>query len=385
MRTLLSQHAMELKQGGIRAFFDKAAHLEDVVSLGIGEPDFGTPRELIEESYQRMLKGATHYTQNAGAIETRTAVAKFLKTYGVTRDPETEIIMTCGGMGALSLAFLCLLDPGDEVLIQDPQWLNYRAQVIFCGGVPVPVSVYEEDEFRLNVAKLEKHVTDRTKVLIINSPNNPTGAVLSREDLEAIAAFAKRYDILVISDEVYSGLVYDGKKHLSIAALPNMAERTLVISSFSKMFAMTGWRLGYAAGNKEIIHKMILLQENLSACAPAPAQAVAKLAFDTMCGIEEMRTVYCERRNLMVDGLNGMKHISCLKPKGAFYLFVNIKKSGMSSADFADKLLAKQRVVTIPGTAFGANGEGFLRMSYANSSENLEKALERINRFVKTI
>lgn len=385
MKTLLNQHALELRQGGIRAFFDKAAHLEDVVSLGIGEPDFATPRELIDESYRRMLAGATHYTQNAGAIETRTAVAEFLRTYGIERDPETEIIMTCGGMGALSLAFLCLLNPGDEVLIQDPQWLNYRAQVIFCGGVPVPVPVFEEDEFRLNVDKLEQFVTDRTKVLIINSPNNPTGAMLNGEDLKAISAFAKRHDIFVISDEVYSGLVYDGREHLSIGALPEMGERTLVINSFSKLFAMTGWRLGFAAGNREMIYKMTLLQENLSACAPAPAQAVAKLALETMCGTEKMREVYHARRDIMVDGLNGVKHVSCIRPKGAFYLFANIKETGLSSVEFADRLLAEQRVVAIPGTAFGEHGEGYLRISYANSNENLYKALERINRFAETI
>lgn len=381
----MNARASELRQGAIRSFFDKAAGVEDVISLGIGEPDFPTPRALIDESYRRMLAGDTHYTQNAGLLEARRAAAVFLARYGVEASPETEIIMTPGGMGALSLALLCLLDDNDEVLIQDPQWLNYRAQVQFCGATAVPVPVFEEDGFRLKAETLERYVTNRTKILMINSPNNPTGAVLDADNLAAIAKFAIAHDLFVISDEVYSGLLYDGEVHRSIASVPSMRERTLVVNSFSKLFAMTGWRLGFASGNAEIIRRMVLLQENLSACAPSPAQAVAQFALSSMCGTEEMREIYRERRDFIVDGLNSIRHIRCQKPRGSFYVFPNIKDTGLCSEAFADALLERAKVVTIAGTAFGEQGEGYLRVSYANSKENIARALERIDRFTAAL
>lgn len=385
LENLLNDRAKELKQGGIRAFFDKGIGIEDLVNLGIGEPDFHTPRPIVDEAYKHLLNGKTHYSANAGDIGTREAVAGFLTRYGLSYDPKTEIIMTPGGMGALSLALLCLLAPGDEVLIQDPQWLNYNSQVKFCGGTPVPVPVYEEDAFALKVEELEKAVTAKTKILMVNSPNNPTGAVIPKEQLQAIADFAVKHDLLVISDEVYSELLYDGNTHCSIASFPGMKERTLVINSFSKPFAMTGWRLGYTAGPQVIIKKMTVLQENVSACASMPAQAVAKFTLETLTGLAEMKEQYEKRRILMWEGLNQIDGISCIKPVGAFYLFPNISSFGLSSEEFALRLMQEGKVTTIPGSAFGAHGEGYLRVSYANTVENLEKALERIAAFVKKL
>ncbi|MFA5585175.1 MAG: pyridoxal phosphate-dependent aminotransferase [Saccharofermentanales bacterium] len=377
----LAQRALNLRQGGIRAFFDKAKAYSNLINLGIGEPDFDTPRPIIDAATQAMLEGATHYTANAGDLYIRRQVADFLRGYHVEVDPETEIIMTCGGMGALSLFLLCVLEAGDEVLICDPQWLNYRAQVLFAGGTPVPVPVYEADDFVLQNQAIEKALTSRTKVLMINSPNNPTGAVYSEQDLRRIADLAIRHDLLVLSDEVYSEFLYDGMKHVSIASLEGMRERTVVVNSFSKAFAMTGWRLGYAAGPAPIIRRMILLQENLVACAPSPSQAAGAFALEHRSGVEAMHAIYEKRRSLILEGLNSIDGIHCALPRGAFYVFPSIRSFGLPSQDFAEKMLEEVQVAAIPGSAFGAGGEGYLRVSYANSEENLQEALERIRRF----
>lgn len=380
MRDFISRQAKDLQQGGIRAFFDKASQYSDVINLGIGEPDLDTPRPVMDAAYQAMLAGHTHYTANAGDMEVRQQVAAYLAEFGVTVDPVKEVIMTIGGMGAVSQCLLCTIDPGDEVLIQDPQWLNYYSQVKFAGGVPVAVPVYQENGFSLQAEEIEKRITPRTKILMINSPNNPTGAVMSQKELEAVAEVAMRHDLLVISDEVYCELLYDGEQHRSIAAIPGMKERTVVVNSFSKSFSMTGWRVGFAAGAPEVIAKMTVLQENLAACAPAFGQWAAKYALETKCQLGEMRELYQRRRDLIVNGLNDIKGIHCEKPRGAFYAFPDIRGLGLTSQQAAEKLLEEVQVVAIPGAAFGEHGEGFLRMAYANSEENIKEALRRIRK-----
>lgn len=380
MRDFISQQAKGLQQGGIRAFFDKASQYSDVINLGIGEPDLDTPRPVMDAAYEAMLAGHTHYTANAGDMEVRQQIAAYLSEFDVTVDPAKEVIMTIGGMGAVSQCLLCTIDPGDEVLIQDPQWLNYYSQVKFAGGVPVAVPVYQENGFSLQAEEIEKHITPRTKILMINSPNNPTGAVMSQKDLEAVAEVAMRHDLLVISDEVYCELLYDGEHHRSIASIPGMKERTVIVNSFSKSFSMTGWRVGFAAGAPEVIARMTVLQENLAACAPAFGQWAAKYALETKCQLGEMRELYQRRRDLIVDGLNDIKGIHCEKPRGAFYAFPDIRGLGLTSQQAAEKLLEEVQVVAIPGSAFGEHGEGFLRMAYANSEENIKEALRRIRK-----
>lgn len=382
MRNFLTQHAAELHQGGIRMFFDAARQYKNVINLGIGEPDFDTPDEIIQESCRCMELGATHYTANAGDLSVRRAVELYLKKYDVYYDAETQIIMTCGGMGAVSMSLLCTVSAGDEVLVPDPAWLNYISQINFIGATAVPVPTYEEDAFALTPENIERLITPRSKVLIINCPCNPTGATMTKMQLEAIAEIAQKHDLLVISDEVYCELLYDDQKHISIASLPNMRERTIVINSFSKSFAMTGWRLGFAAGPEAIISKMIVLQENLISCAPAPSQAAGKFALETMCGLEEMRKTYEVRRNLMVDSINRIEGLSCLNPSGAFYVFANIKETGMRSYEFAMGLLQEEQVVAVPGSAFGQCGEGYIRLAYANSYENIEAAMTKLNAYV---
>ncbi len=385
MEQFITANAARLKQGGIRAFFDKAKGIEGLVNLGIGEPDFNTPIPVIEAANAAMLQGKTHYTANAGDIGLRQEIAKYLARYNVQANPESEIIVTCGAMGALALAVMCTVNEGDEVLLADPHWLNYSSQVRFSNGVPVPVPTTEENGFSIKAADIEKAVTPRSKIILLTTPSNPTGAVLSGEELKDIADVAIRHDLLVFSDEVYCELLYDGATHQSIASLPGMKERTVVFNSFSKSFAMTGWRLGFAAAPRELVWRMTMLQENVMACAPSVAQAAGTFALRTMCGVEEMRAVYEARRNLMVDGLNAIKGVTCVKPKGSFYLFPSIKALGKSSAELADDLLAKAAVAAIPGSAFGRLGEGYLRVSYANSEENLKMALDRMEKFVNSL
>ena len=381
MEQMLNSQAKRLQQGAIRAMFEKAAAYSNTINLGIGEPDMATPEVIVSAGCEALKSGHTHYTPNAGIPELRREVAESLKKEGIHRNPDSEILITSGGMGALSLALMVLLEQGDEVLIQDPQWLNYYAQVTFFGGVPIPVPVEEINDFRITAKAIEQSVTPRTKVLMLNSPNNPTGAVLDREDLEAIAKVAVKHNLIVLSDEVYSTLVYDEARHISIATLEGMQERTVVINSFSKAFAMTGWRVGYAAGNRHIIDKMIRLQENLVACVNSAAQYAAITALQHPELAEEMQKGYREKRDLVVDGLNRIKGLSCIRPRGSFYVFANIQEVGMDEITFANELLEKQQVVLIPGSAFGDKGKGYVRISYANSVENLTDALARIDRY----
>lgn len=383
MRDFLNTRAHDLKQGGIRQFFDKAKNYTDVINLGIGEPDFVTPRPIIDAAYDALLAGHTRYTSNAGDITVRTQVSTYLAGYDIQADPATEILMTCGGMEAIALTLLCTVSAGDEVLIQDPQWVNYKAQIEFAGGTPVPIPVYERNAFSIKAADIEKHITPKAKILILNSPNNPTGAVLSDADLIEIAALAEKHDLLVISDEVYCELLYDGFKHRSIASVASMKNRTVVVNSFSKTFAMTGWRLGFAAAPAPIINKMVVLQENMVSCAPAPSQFAGKFALEAFCGVREMREQYAKRRDLIVAGLNMIPGITCAKPSGSFYVFPNISGLHMTSEKFANALLENAGVVCVPGSAFGKHGEGYLRLAYANSETNIACAIDRISAYVK--
>lgn len=385
MNTFLNNKAMELQQGAIRAMFDRARNFPGSINLGIGEPDLDTPKEIVDAGCNALRQGKTHYTANAGITELRNSISGYEAEQGLEVDPEKEIIITTGGMGALSLALMVTTSPGDEVLIQDPQWLNYFSQVKFFGGVPVPVPVWEDKGFRLNAEDIEKRITAKSKILMINSPNNPTGAVLEEEDIEAIAAVAKKYNLLIISDEVYSTLLYDGLKHKSIISLPDMKERTIAVNSFSKSFAMTGWRVGYAIGREEIIDKMIRLQENIVACVAEASQYAALRALSLRNQAESMTEIYRQRRDLIVKGLNNIEGITCIKPKGSFYVFPNITGLGKDSKTIANELLEKAGVITVPGSAFGQQGEGYLRISYANSMENLELALERIEKYARLL
>jgi len=381
MNNFLSSRAQNLRQGEIRSLFNRSKSYKNVISLGIGEPDFVTPSTIINAAYQGLLNGNTHYTANEGQPSTRIAISTYLEKKGLFYDPVDEIIVTMGGMGALSTALMTILDPGDEVLIQDPQWLNYRSQVQFFRGIPVPVPVYEQDSFSLKADAIEKRITKKTKVLMINSPNNPTGAVIHPEDLTGIADLSIKHDLLVISDEVYSELVYDNSKHISIASLPGMKERTIMVNSLSKSFAMTGWRIGFAAGPTEIINKMTVLQENLVACAPTVSQEGLIYAVAHPEEIELMRKEYEARRDMMTELINHIPGLSCVIPRGAFYIFVNISGLHINSRDFSEKLLRDFQVVVIPGSAFGEKGEGFVRLSYATNQQLLKEAAERIHKF----
>ena len=383
MRNFLNERAMELQQGAIRAMFDRARFFPGAINMGIGEPDFDTPSEIIEEGCIALRSGKTHYTANEGIIALRSKISKYLDAYNIDVDPENEIIVTTGGMGGLALGLMVTISPGDEVLVQDPQWLNYLSQIKYFGGVAVPVPTYEENQFRITAKDIKKKITDRTKIIILNFPNNPTGAVLEYDDLKEIAEVVIEHDLLVISDEVYSTLLYDGARHYSIASLPGMKERTLVVNSFSKSFAMTGWRVGFATGNRQIIEKMTKLQENLVACVSEVSQYAAIKALSLMDRANEMTEIYKVRRDIVIAGLNDINGISCYKPKGAFYAFPNIKSLGKDSFSVANELLEKAGVITIPGSAFGSCGEGYLRLSYANSQENLKEAMKRIKLYIE--
>ena len=385
--TFLTEKALAFQHGAIREMFDYANRcFPNAINLGIGEPDMTTPAEVIEAAYAAMRAGYTHYTANKGILPLREKVAARIcqQNPAVSMTPD-NILITMGGMGALSEGLLVSLNPGDEVLVQDPEFLNYYGQVRLCDAVPVPVPLYEKDGVEIDPAEIEKRISPKTKVLMLNSPHNPTGAVISRKTTEQIAKLAVKHNLLVMSDEVYNPILYDGVEHYSIINEPGMQERTIIVNSFSKSFAMTGWRIGYAAGPADMIDKMTILQENLSSCVSSIAQYGALAAMDYPERSEEMREIYRRRRDILIDGLNSIPGISCVKPKGAFYAFPNISALGKSSVDLANDLLEKCEVVTVPGSAFGEAGEGYIRISYANSEENIRTALERIRKYVENL
>ncbi|SDW12466.1 aminotransferase [Lachnospiraceae bacterium KHCPX20] len=367
---------------GIRKFFDIVAEMKDAISLGVGEPDFDTPWRVRDEAIYSLEQGRTFYTSNSGLLELKEAIAGYLdRKYDLHYHPKDEIMVTVGGSEAIDLAFRAMLEPGDEVLIPQPSYVSYVPCAVLAGGVPVTIDLKEENEFRLTAQELEEHITDKTKILVLPFPNNPTGAIMEKEDLDAIVDVILRHDIYVMTDEIYSELTY-GTEHVSIASLPGMKERTVYINGFSKAFAMTGWRLGYACAPKEILEQMLKIHQFAIMCAPTTSQYAGVEAVKH-CDKEvaAMREEYDGRRRYLLERLRGMG-LTCFEPYGAFYMFPSIKEFGMTSEEFATRLLESKKVAIVPGTAFGACGEGFLRISYAYSLESLKVALDRIEEFV---
>ncbi|RLF16252.1 MAG: pyridoxal phosphate-dependent aminotransferase [Thermoprotei archaeon] len=383
----LSERALTIKSSGIRRLFDLAQRTPGIISLGIGEPDQDTPPHVKEAAKRALDEGYTHYTPNAGFPDLREALAeKLRRDNNIDVTPDEVIVTGGGGTGALMLSLMCLVNPGDEVLIPDPGFVVYEAAVLMAGGKPVYVPLREEDDFRMLPEEVERRITPRTKCIIINTPSNPTGGVLEEEDLKGIAELAIRHDLFVVSDEVYEKLVYDGHRHVSMASLPGMKERTVTVNSFSKTYAMTGWRIGYAAGPKELIDQMVKLQQFTMVHAPAVSQRAALAALKGPQNfVEEMVKEYDRRRRFIVDKLNSIEGLSCIKPKGAFYAFLNIKGLGLSSEEAAMKLLERAKVVTVPGVAFGPSGEGYLRISYSRPIDQLEEACNRIEVAIKSL
>ncbi len=386
MRNPLSSTIVKIKPSGIRKFFDIASEMDDVISLGVGEPDFDTPWHIRDEGIYSLEKGKTSYTSNAGLKELKEEIAKFLdRHYELKYDPTKEIIVTVGGSEAIDIAMRAMLDPGDEVLIPQPSYVSYEPCCVLANGTPVIIELKAENEFRLTAEELEAAITPKTKLLVLPFPNNPTGAIMERKDLEAIAKVIEKYDLYVLSDEIYSELTYAEESHVSIASLPGMWERTILINGFSKSHSMTGWRLGYACGPEVILRQMLKIHQFAIMCAPTTSQYAAVEAMRH--GDEDvarMRDEYNVRRKYLIKRFREMG-IDCFEALGAFYVFPCIKQFGMSSDEFATKLLKQKKVCVVPGTAFGDSGEGFLRISYAYSLENLKAALDRMEEFVKEL
>lgn len=379
----LAGRVVGLKPSGIRKFFDIVATMKDVISLGIGEPDFTTPETILQAGIRSLQAGETHYTSNAGMLELRTAVSAHLAShYGVEYRPADEIIATVGVSEALYLALTAVLNPGDEVIIPTPCFVSYQAEVILAGGVPVELPSRVEDNFQVNLEQLAAAITPRTKAILIGYPNNPTGAVASREVLLEVARLAELHDLVVISDEIYDRLVY-GVPHVCFATLPGMRDRTVTLGGFSKDYAMTGWRIGYAAGPAGIIKGLVRIHQYTIMSAPTTAQMAAIAALESgEADVQAMRSEYDRRRKLIVGGLNDLG-LKCFEPHGAFYAFPHIGASGMDDETFAQKLLEEERVAVVPGSSFGAGGEGFVRCSYATAYEKIEEALRRMERFMR--
>jgi aminotransferase len=385
MKSPVSRQIQEIKPSGIRKFFDIVNTMDDAISLGVGEPDFDTPWRVRDEAIYSLEQGRTFYTSNAGLMELKVAVSEYLdRKYDLHYDPKTEMMMTVGGSEAIDIGLRAMLDPGDEVIIPEPSYVSYVPCTVLAGGVPVIINLKESDEFRLTAQELEDAITEKTKVLILPYPNNPTGAIMEREDLEAIAEVIRRHDIYVMTDEIYSELTYQ-MDHVSIASLPGMKERTVYINGFSKAFAMTGWRLGYACAPETILKQMLKIHQFAIMCAPTTSQ-YAGIEAVRHCDreVEDMKMQYNERRVYVLRRLRGMG-LSCFEPYGAFYVFPSIKSTGMTSDEFATTLLKTEKVAVVPGTAFGDCGEGFIRISYAYSMENLKVALDRIEKFLKKL
>ena len=381
MKDLLSKQAVALKPSGIRKFFDIVSEMEDALSLGVGEPDFDTPWHIRDEGIYSLEKGRTFYTSNSGLKELREEISAYMKRkQGVTYDPMKELLITVGGSEAIDIGLRAVVNPGDEVLIPQPSFVSYEPCAIMAGGVPVIIELKAENEFRLTAQELEDAITDKTKILILPFPNNPTGAILERENLEEIAAVIRKHDILVMSDEIYSELTYK-EKHVSIIEMEGMRDRTILINGFSKAYAMTGWRLGYACGPENIIEQMTKLHQFAIMCAPTTSQYAAVEALKNGDDdVKEMCTAYNQRRRYLMHAFKEMG-LSCFEPFGAFYVFPCIKEFGMTSEEFAERFLKEEKVAVVPGTAFGDCGEGFLRISYAYSLENLKVAIGRLADF----
>ncbi|MGD6962369.1 aminotransferase [Fictibacillus phosphorivorans] len=381
----LSNTVQSIQPSGIRRFFDLASSMENVISLGVGEPDFVTPWNVIEASYHSLEQGYTAYTANAGLFELRKEISRYMKRrFGVMYSAEEEIVVTVGASQAIDIALRAVLNPGEEVIVVEPSFVSYAPTVTLAGGVPVPVNTYSEDDFKLQPEQIEAAITDKTKVLMLCSPNNPTGTVLSKSDLERIAEVVEKHDLLVISDEIYAELTYD-EPYTSFPAVNKMRDRTILISGFSKAFAMTGWRLGFACGPKAILQAMLKIHQYTMMCAPTMAQHAALEALvNGQRDVVKMKESYRQRRSLVIHALEEMG-LSCHVPGGAFYVFPSIEKTGLSSEEFAEKLLMKEQVAVVPGSVFGESGEGHVRCSYATSVQKLEEAMRRIDRFLQTL
>jgi len=382
-RNLISQRVRSISPSGIRRFFDLLASMEGVISLGVGEPDFVTPWHIRETGIYSLEQGVTHYTSNYGLLELREELASHIRRrYGLDYDPHRELLITVGVSEGVDLALRAILDPGDEVIVHDPSYVSYVPCTILAGGVPVPIATSFENDFKVSTEDIERRITPRTKAILLGYPNNPTGAVMEKEELVKIAGVAKRHNLLVISDEVYDRLVY-GVEHTCFASLSGMKEHTILLGGFSKSYAMTGWRIGYVAASEEIIEAMMKIHQYTIMCAPTMAQMAALEALRTGDDqVEEMVAEYDQRRRIMVKGLNDIG-LTCFEPKGAFYAFPSVKSTGLSSDDFAEKLLLEAKVAVIPGSTFGQCGEGHIRCCYATSLPEIEEALERMEKFVR--
>ena len=386
MRNPLAEHVVNIKPSGIRKFFDIASEMKDAISLGVGEPDFDTPWHIRDEGIYSLEKGRTFYTSNAGLKELREEIANYIyRKQGIRYEhPMKEILVTVGGSEAIDIGFRAMINPGDEVLIPQPSFVSYEPCAVMAGATPVIITLKAANEFRLTPQELEDAITEKTKILVLPFPNNPTGAIMERKDLEEIAKVIIKHDIYVMSDEIYAELSYK-EKHVSIAQIPGMKERTILINGFSKAFAMTGWRLGYACGPEPIIEQMIKIHQFAIMCAPTTSQYAAIEALKNGDeDVAEMCTAYNQRRRFLVHCFKEMG-LECFEPYGAFYIFPCIREFGMSSDDFAMKFLEEERVAVVPGNAFGDCGEGYLRISYASSLENLRIAMTKLARFVEKL
>ena len=385
MRDPLSKKITGIEPSGIRKFFDLVSSMPDAISLGVGEPDFDTPWRIREEGIYSLERGRTFYTSNAGLKELKVEIGKYLqRKINVSYNPDNEIIVTVGGSEGIDIALRAMLDPGDEVLIPQPSYVSYLPCTVLANGVPVTIPLKQENEFRLTAEELEAAVTPKSKILVLPFPNNPTGAIMTKEDLEPIAEVVKKHDLYVLSDEIYSELTYKSE-HVSIASLPGMRDRTLVINGFSKGFAMTGWRLGYICAQKKIAEQMLKIHQFAIMCAPTNSQYAAIEGLrNCEDEVQQMRTAYNQRRRYLLSEFKKMG-LECFEPFGAFYVFPCIKEFGMTSEEFAERFLAEEKVAVVPGTAFGRCGEGFIRVSYAYSLEDLKEAIGRLERFVEKL
>lgn len=385
MKKFLSDKIQTIKPSGIRKFFDIVSEMKDAISLGVGEPDFETPWHIRDEGIYALEKGRTFYTSNAGLKDLRAEIGNYLsRTQGISYDPQSEILVTVGGSEAIDIGLRAIINAGDEVIIPQPSYVSYEPCAVLAGATPVIINLKAENEFRLTAEELEEAITHKTKILILPYPNNPTGAIMGREDLEKIAKVVIEKDILVMSDEIYSALTYKGE-HVSIASIEGMKERTILINGFSKAYAMTGWRLGYACGPKEIIKQMTKIHQFAIMCAPTVSQYAAVEALKHGDeDVKKMRQAYNQRRRFLMNAFREM-NLKCFEPYGAFYVFPCIKEFGMTSEEFATRFLEEEHVAAVPGTAFGESGEGFLRISYAYSLPTLKTAMERLNHFVNRL
>lgn len=379
----LSKIAQNYPASVIRYMFDLARQHDELIDLSLGEPNFNTPVHIKEACKKAIDEDYTHYEANAGIIELRQAIVnKYKREFGIHYDVD-DVMVGVGAMEMITLVFITTIDPGDEVIVTDPCYPNYLGELMIVGAKAVPVPVYEKNDFKLQPEHLEKAITSKTKAVFLNSPNNPVGSVLDKKDIEALATIIDKYNLIVISDEVYEKIIFDRKKHFSMAQIPEVKNNVILINSFSKTYAMTGWRIGYALGNKEIFSSMPKIQEGIISCVPSFIQRAASVAINSKQNdVNKMVADYSRRRDILVDGLNAIPGIKCMKSPGSFYAFPNIKSFGMSSFDFAVDLLKEGKAVGAPGSAFGSMGEGYLRFSFANSDENLKEAVKRIADYI---